>query len=278
MMTDMGTRCLSELKDHEAISTIMNNILEDYSTSAKAAKASIPNESITPDSSLCQRLSDHGYGRNAARRAVIMTNNKGYSEALTWAIAHFQDDNFDSPIYSLQSDGVIHANRQLIDMTGELLLLVKDNGNSPKASVKPKHKKVLPNKQFVSKTPSPSTSRVIKEGSTIKKPSFVSKIHSPSTSMMKSKGEEVPANTLQHSPPPPSKTNSEESIEGSLGSRSSIKKQVQRGRVKLGTKQLTSEERKKLALEGRKLLEAARAKRKKVVGPPSSITTNNNKP
>ena len=69
----------------------------------------------------------------------------------------------------------------------------------------------------------------------------------------------------------------EDSIEGSLGSRSSIKKQVQRGRAKLGTKQLTTEERKKLALEGRKLLEAARAKRKKVVGPPSSITTNNTK-
>jgi len=276
MITEMGTHVLSEFTDHEAIPSIMNDILEDYSTSAKAAKASIPNESTTPDLSLCQRLSDRGYGRNAARRAVVMTNNKGYSEALTWAIAHFQDNDFDSPIYHLRSDGSVHANQQLIDMTGELLRLVKDKSNSPKANVKSKYQKVYPKKQFVSRIPSPSTSR-IKEGSTIKK-SFVSKT-SPSTSTEKSKGE-ASSSRPQHSPPPPhptSKANSEDSIEGSLGSRSSIKKQVQRGRAKLGTKQLTTEERKKLALEGRKLLEAARAKRKKVVGPPSSITTNNTK-
>ena len=146
-------------------------------------------------------------------------------------------------------------------------------------SVKPKHQKVYPKKQFVSKIETikkPSISRATKETSMIKKPSLVSKIPSPSTSMMKSKGE-APSSRLQHSPPPPSKANSKDSIDGSLGSRSSIKKQVQRERTKLGTKQLTTEERKKLALEGRKLLEAARAKRKKIVGPPSSITTNNTK-
>ena len=282
MITEMGTRCLSEFMNHEAIPSIMNEILEAYSSSAQAVKASIPNESIAPDLSLCQRLSDRGYGRNAARRAVVMTNNKGYSEALTWAIAHFQDDDFESPIYSLQSDGSVHANRQLIDMTGELLRLVNDKGHSPKANVKPKQHKVHPKKQFVSKIETikkPSISRATKETSTIKKPSFVSKIPSPSASAKKSPGD-AQSSRLQHSPPPPpptSKTNSEDSIEGSLGSRSSIKKQVQRGRAKLGTKQLTTEERKKLALEGRKLLEAARAKRKKVVGPPSSITTNNTK-
>jgi len=188
LVTEMGTRCLSEFMDHEAIPSIMNDILEDYSTSAQATKASIPNDSITLDSSLCQRLSDRGYGRNAARRAVIMTNNKGYSEALTWAIAHFQDDDFDSPMYYLRSDGSVHANQQLIDMTGELLRLVKDKSNSPKSNVKSKHQKVQPKKQFVSRIPSPSTSRATKQTSTIKKPSFVSKT-SPFTSPMKSPGD-----------------------------------------------------------------------------------------
>ena len=63
------------------------------------------------------------------------------------------------------------------------------------------------------------------------------------------------------------------SVEGSLSSRASVKKQIQRGKAKLGTQKISLDERKRLALEGKRLLAAARAKNKKVIAPPATIIT-----
>ena len=43
-----------------------------------------------------------GYTENASCRAAIMTSNRGYNEALSWAVAHTMDSNFNDPILHLQ--------------------------------------------------------------------------------------------------------------------------------------------------------------------------------
>ena len=73
-------------------------------------------------------------------------------------------------------------------------------------------------------------------------------------------------------PPPPNSADSS-SIEGSLSSRASIKNQIKRGMTKFGTQKLSVEERSRLALEGRRLLDEARAKGRNIVAPPTEITT-----
>jgi hypothetical protein len=63
------------------------------------------------------------------------------------------------------------------------------------------------------------------------------------------------------------------SVEGSLSSRASVKNQIKLGKARLETQKLSLEERKRLALEGKQLLNAARAQRKNVFAPPATITT-----
>jgi hypothetical protein len=83
---------------------------------------------------------------------------------------------------------------------------------------------------------------------------------------------ETPKNAIVDGAVPPNSADSMSSIDGSLGSRASIHRQVSRGKV-LGTQKLSAEERRRLALEGRRLLEAARKKNKGVLAPPASIVT-----
>jgi len=60
-------------------------------------------------------------------------------------------------------------------------------------------------------------------------------------------------------------------MDDSIGNRVEVRRQVQRGGTRTG--KLGAEERRKLAVEGRRLLELARQKNRKVKAPPTSITT-----
>jgi len=283
MMMELGSSCMTELPGHCTASVIINHTLEDFKAKIQMSAASSQESSasldysIQPDISVVQKLNDRGYGWNAARRAVIMTKNRGYSVALTWAVTHFQDADFDSPIYILRADYSACADQQLIDMTGELLRSVQRNiEDNKRRAEQPSHDrngtaKVLSNavtpylsKHFTSmavpsKTASPSARPL---------PPL-----SPNVGD-KRPVQPTPKNRSRAEPSrPPNSAESISSVEGSLGSRASIKKQIQLGKTQLGTQKLSSEERKKLAMRGKLLLDAARAKNKSVIAPPTTITT-----
>lgn len=130
-------------------------------------------------------------------------------------------------------------------------------------SPKPIHSTISMKRSFESNIPSPSTHRAsplsLKIGDK----------HS-----LKMSAIETPQNGSRTSQLRlPNSGDSMSSVQGSLSSRASINKQVHHGKSKLGTLKLTLEERKKLAMEGKRLLNAARAKSKKVISPPTTITT-----
>ena len=230
-----------------------------------------------------------------------MTGNQGYSAALTWAVSHFADTDFDSPIYCLHSD-TINADQSLVNMADKLLQSVQNRlkVNWPRTGTA-KHDPTLeaatkPSKAFdesygipiMSMNPSPllfSSERDQRTAATsnaatasgaaeqthatvLAKTTFVSKIPSPSTTKAC-----LPHNAADKCTTTP---DSASSIEGSLSSRASVKNQIKLGKARFETQKLSLEERKQLALEGKRLLNAARAQRKNVFAPPTTITTSHN--
>jgi hypothetical protein len=105
-LIELVSFCLNELDDDTAL-TIIDRTLEAFeATGLQRNHSHKTKEQIQPDQSIVNKLIGRGYGGNASRRAAIMTKNQGYSEALSWAVSHFQDDNFNSPLYFLQVENV----------------------------------------------------------------------------------------------------------------------------------------------------------------------------
>jgi len=308
MMTEFGLSCLLEFQGH---GLVMKSTKEDF----KAAQSRLPitqigsPESVAKlDESIIRRLSDRGYGRNAARRAVMMTGNQGYSAALSWAVSHFSDDDFDSPIYFLHSDEP-HIDQHLVDMTDKLLQAVQNHeransqtgglhsfrNDTTKKSTSTKRPNSSSRKHMATKLsclPSPLTSplkedRLSPRGNTgqtndiLPKTTTVLKPPIPSTSQLSPPQEAVKNNpsmtNVEETPIVTAvlPTESPESIssvgEGSLNSHVEVANRIQVARNE--TQKLDPEERKRLALEGKRLLLAARAQRQNVLAPPSSIVT-----
>jgi hypothetical protein len=68
---------------------------------ASAMNLNLPNlavEWLKPADSVVQRLTNRGYSLNGALRATSMTQNRGYNDALQWAVTHSLDKGFDDPI------------------------------------------------------------------------------------------------------------------------------------------------------------------------------------
>ena len=87
---EICSSCYAQLlvSDAPNAETMLRRFEEDF-RSSRAANQSAGQRPAEPDEATVQRLSERGYSRNASRRAVIMTNNQGYSAALTWAVSHF---------------------------------------------------------------------------------------------------------------------------------------------------------------------------------------------
>ena len=324
LVIELGASCLAELTDKETASSIIGMALEEFKANHISSISQISKSagaSIKPDPALAQRLHERGYGWNAARRACIMTNNQGYSEALGWAVSHFQDDDFDSPLYIVHDESDFFFRQEVTSLVHDLLQSIKaryDNNNSylgvktvplEAADAVDAHSRVSlqlsdqlsrdrGNDALVFKTSStfaPSQKPVApalppsgKVFST-EKAGKVAKLTQPNTNMHtpriqtgdyavtspQSNFLETPTNasTCNCSTIPPNSAESVSSIEGSLGSRASIQKQINLGRKVLGTTKISAEDRKKLAAEGKRLLEAARKRNKGVVAPPASIVT-----
>ena len=314
MMIELGSSCLAEFQEHEAAILVMNRVLEDF-TSKGAILNLAPHHSIQPDTCIVQKLMSSGYGWNASRRAVVMTNNAGYREALAWAVGHFEDEDFDAPLHFLHSDSSLYADQRLVEMTGKLLRLAQNKikeknprSHAPSVkqttkkltSVKPKDSIILKKKQFVSKIPvpsptsknlspiSPSSSRATKpvlveppalplhnRASRIPSPTPISPSSSRETNQVSVKDNrlsKIPSPVLKSKISTPTSV-ADRSQDDSLSERADVKKQILRGKAKLETQKLSLDERKKLALQGKKLLDAARKQNKKVLAPPTTITT-----
>ena len=87
---DICSSCFTQLlaSDAQKAKSLLSKFDENFGRS-RAANHSAGQRPTEPDEATVQRLSERGYSQNASRRAVIMTNNKGYSAALTWAVSHF---------------------------------------------------------------------------------------------------------------------------------------------------------------------------------------------
>jgi hypothetical protein len=312
MMTEFGLSCLLEFQGHDLV---MKSMQEDF----KAAKSRLhitqtgsPESVAKLDESIIRRLSDRGYGRNAARRAVMMTGNQGYSAALSWAVSHFSDDDFDSPIYFLHSDEP-HIDQHLVDTTDNLLQAVQNHeltnsqtggfhsfrNDTTKKSAATKRPISSSRKHMATKLSSPPSplisplkedrlsNAVTPRGDTgqtnpiLPNTTSALKPPIPSTSQLSPLQEAVKKNlsmpNVEETPTVTAvlPTQSPESV-SSVGE-GSLNSQVEvANRIKVAryeTQKLDPEERKRLAAEGKRLLLAARAQRQNVLAPPSTIVT-----
>jgi hypothetical protein len=338
MIVELGASCLAALTNAKTAALVIDMSIEEFKAALATSKSTnCAPSSVKPDPALTQRLHERGYGWNAARRACIMVNNRGYSEALRWAVAHFQDEDFDSPIFLLNNGHSTSLSQDLISLVGGLLQSIKAHHDK---SSKNTSMKQVSMKTSIAKMSRAAQARPASDGSQSERKTLLVSNQSTSQAPLlqptipipslsdKSQNESVPKDSSNQAPPPlnpsvpalapdsavekvsappanksvppvqtsmsPSQLNpflrtptndsnagyapnsgdsmSMSSFDGSLGSRASIKRQVNIGKV-IGTKNLSAEDRKRLASEGRRLLEAARRKNKSVVAPPTSIVT-----
>lgn len=341
MMIELGAVCLGEVRDQEASLSVVDRALDSHEKEASRFRAQSPMSSNrqTPDPSIVQKLNERGYTWNAARRAAIMTKNQSYSAALTWAVSHFADSDFDAPLLFLREENSSSVDSYLIHLTGSLLRRVKEDMIKRKTSRMKSTMEVSPSPAISGQTnttaakSSSNSSKQAKDGG-----SLVSSVSVESTKatnadftfcvsnhsnlqtaseqatlsatageshvvfsieegdekggtfseprnrpdlMLKIPGLPANAEPLEtprndHSsegPVVPNSGGSISSIEGSLSSRASVKRQIQRGKA-YGVQKLSAEERKKLALNGKRLLEARKAESQaKSKAVPSSIST-----
>eukprot|EP00980_Cylindrotheca_fusiformis_P028121 scaffold22581_cov123-Cylindrotheca_fusiformis.AAC.18 len=86
------------------------------------------NEIAMPDALIVKRLTERGYSVNAASRAACITENQSYNEALSWAVAHMFDKNFNLPTLILRpqrceliDEGAVQNLRQTLNATNQIL-------------------------------------------------------------------------------------------------------------------------------------------------------------
>ena len=88
-----GGNCVDELQ----------KIALDQATSVDGEESfETMNTFLLPDSNLVKKLTEIGFGDNEARRAVIMTGNAGYTDALGWAALHTTDSGINNPFFFLK--------------------------------------------------------------------------------------------------------------------------------------------------------------------------------
>ncbi|GAX26225.1 hypothetical protein FisN_16Lh052 [Fistulifera solaris] len=94
---------------------------------ASAMNLNLPNlavEWLKPADSIVQRLTNRGYSLNGALRATSMTQNRGYNDALQWAVSHSLDKGFDDPILLLKKreqvyilkEGLVIMDRGMLEL------------------------------------------------------------------------------------------------------------------------------------------------------------------
>lgn len=280
VMIELVSCCLNEL-DNDSALAIINRGVDAFESTVQQVSF-LTNTQIQPDQAIVERLNERGYGLNASRRAAIMTKNQGYSEALSWAVSHFQDDDFDSPLYFLKVENAPQRIEQsLVQNIKKLLDAIQASLCRPSINDRPfftdakgdydgdSNGNCSTHKDFTDLET--TAQRLNATFSSLKANGDLSSNangNSPAQEKVRPKSNVAhPLPTVRASPkmantvgvddssivqkneaklgsPTPEETIS--SVEGSIGSRSSIKKQVSRGGTALGTQKLSLDERKKL--------------------------------
>jgi hypothetical protein len=60
-------------------------------------------QNVAADEGIVKQLCGRGYSIFGAKRAAISTQNRGFRDALSWAVEHFNDQSFNQPILLLKS-------------------------------------------------------------------------------------------------------------------------------------------------------------------------------
>jgi hypothetical protein len=110
-----ATNCVHELEKISADQAANVASEERFGTS---------NSICVPNIELIRRLIDRGYSENAARRAVMMTRNSGYNDALGWAVMHTMDPDFNQPIAILKSDNKKYIDEEAIQLLQKSLVQI----------------------------------------------------------------------------------------------------------------------------------------------------------
>lgn len=85
------------------VHTLQKTAADEISRVATEERLESDDEDVfKPNADLVRRLIGRGYSENAAVRAVTMTANSGYNEALQWAVVHTMDPDFDKPLVMLK--------------------------------------------------------------------------------------------------------------------------------------------------------------------------------
>uniref|UniRef100_A0A7S4I669 UBA domain-containing protein n=1 Tax=Odontella aurita TaxID=265563 RepID=A0A7S4I669_9STRA len=129
----LGTALLLDIQDSETALSILDDLWGTLETEASTALeqlalAASPSSGVA-DEGIVRQLQGRGYNVNGARRAAVMTNNEGFRPALTWAVAHFQDPDFDHPIVFLKdatSSGSGFLDQNLLSMVRNTLLKARE--------------------------------------------------------------------------------------------------------------------------------------------------------
>ena len=105
-LMQFGVALLLHIQDEDYMETLtaeLKDTLEEKSSlSLQLVSEETPATCVVPDEDIVKRLCAYGYELNGARRSALMTNNSSFNAALQWAIAHFQDSNFNLPVVSLK--------------------------------------------------------------------------------------------------------------------------------------------------------------------------------
>jgi len=105
-----GKNCVDELQKIALDQAINIDDKESFDT---------VNTFDVPDLNVVKKLTERGFGDNEARRAVIMTGNSGYNDALGWAALHTMDPDINGPLFVLKP-----SNKKYVDQ-GSVRLLQK---------------------------------------------------------------------------------------------------------------------------------------------------------
>jgi len=274
VMIELVSCCLREL-DNDTSFAIVNRVVEAFESLQQRSASTITQ--IQPDRAIVERLNGRGYGWNASRRAAIMTKNQGYNEALAWAVNHFQDDDFDSPLYFLQNESAPRRiEKSMVENIKKLLVAMQASFRRLSTNHRPFFTDAKGGFNCDSNDASSSRNDVETAAQSTSTTCSSSKTKGGSTG--NSNGISSARERAPPPPPPPTVLTSPKiantggvddsailrkeeakqirssptleetvsSVEGSIGSRSSIKKQVSRGGTTLGTQKLSLDERKKL--------------------------------
>merc|ERR1712238_521298 len=105
-----GKNCVDELQKIALDQAINIDGKESFDT---------VNTFVVPNLNVVKKLTERGFGDNEARRAVIMTGNSGYNDALGRAALHTMDPDINGPLFVLKP-----SNKKYVDQ-GSVRLLQK---------------------------------------------------------------------------------------------------------------------------------------------------------